>query len=405
MTLTNKILKNISFETDPKFFITKEVTRSLKVFDERIIDFFNEISIYIFNSQKLNNYPDLASFGFFCRKANVKLIKKKYNKFLELRYGRGLVLHFTPSNVPLNFAYSLFFGLITGNSNIIRLSKNNHNQSQILINIVNKILKKKKFFFLSKKIILLRYEKSDEISKYLSSLCDVRLIWGGDNSINQIRKHPLSPSAFDVTFTDKYSICVISSKNYLNSKKFFKEANFFYNDTLFFDQNACTSPKILLWHGNSFEINLAKKIFWKEFEKIIKKKNYNFLKNSVYEKFYKETEAIINLNLDKLKTNSPTIKRLQLKEVPSQIDTFFTPGGFFFEFNFLEFSNIKKFFSSKVQTLTYIGFDPILLNKKLNLDKIKSVDRIVPNGKSSDIGLEWDGYDILFQISKKLDIL
>ena len=174
---------------------------------------------------------------------------------------------------------------------------------------------------------------------------------------------------------------------------------------MFFDQNACTSPKILLWHGNKFEINLAKKIFWKEFEKIIKKKNYDFLKNSVYEKFYKETEAIINLNLDKLKTNSPTIKRLQLKEVPSQIDTFFTPGGFFFEFNFLEFSNIKKFFSSKVQTLTYIGFDPILLNKKLNLDKIKSVDRIVPNGKSSDIGLEWDGYDILFQISKKLNIL
>ena len=46
-----------------------------------------------------------------------------------------------------------------------------------------------------------------------------------------------------------------------------------------------------------------------------------------------------------------------------------------------------------------------ILRKRIHLDKIKSVDRIVPNGKSSDISLEWDGYDIFFQISKKLTII
>ena len=209
---------------------------------------------------------------FFCRKANVKLLKKKYFNFLENRYGRGLVLHFTPSNVPLNFAYSLFFGLITGNANIIRLSKNNHDQAKILIKIINEVLKKKKFYELRKKINILRYDKSEQITKLLSSICDVRLIWGGDKSINQIRSYSLSPNAFDVTFSDKFSICIISAKNYLKSKLFRKEAEFFYNDTLFFDQNACTSPKIILWYGESENINLAKNKFWKEFEIIIKKK-------------------------------------------------------------------------------------------------------------------------------------
>tara|TARA_B110000027_G_scaffold134257_1_gene166076 strand:- start:2621 stop:3838 length:1218 start_codon:yes stop_codon:yes gene_type:complete len=403
--LTNRIKKEIIFETNPKFFQTNKVEKSLNVFNKKVKYFFDELSFYIFKNPQIKSFPDLASFGFFCRKANIKFLENKYLNFLENRYGRGLVLHFTPSNVPLNFAYSLFFGLITGNSNIIRLSNNNHDQAKILIKIINELLKKKKFFELRKKINLIRYDKSDQITKHLSSICDARVIWGGDKSINEIRKYPLSPNAFDVTFADKYSICIISAKNYLKSKLFEKEAEFFYNDTLFFDQNACTSPKIVIWHGDNKNINLAKKKFWIEFEKIIKKKNYKIHENWNYEKFYKETNAIIDLNIKDNKSSNSIIKRLQLVEASQEINKYFTPGGFFFEFDFNQFSKIKKFFSSKVQTLTYIGFEPHFIKKKLNLGKLKSVDRIVPNGKSSEMSLEWDGYEIIFQISKKLTII
>ena len=403
--LTNKIKNKIKFETNPKFFQINKVQKSLNIFNISVKKFFDELSDLIFKNQQIKEYPDLATFGFFCRKANVKLLERRYLNFLENRYGRGLILHFTASNVPLNFAYSLFFGLITGNANVIRLSKNNHEQTKILIKIINKLLKKKKFFRLRKKVNLIRYEKSEQITKHLSSTCDVRIIWGGDNSINQIRKYPLSPNAFDVTFSDKFSICIISAKNYLNSKLFNKEAEFFYNDTLFFDQNACTSPKIVIWHGDNKDINLAKNKFWKEFEKIIKKKNYKIFENWNYEKFYNETNAIINLDIKANKTNNSIIKRIQLKKITQEINSYFSPGGLFFEFDFKKFSEIKKIFSSKVQTLTYIGFDPYFLKKKLDLDKLNSVDRIVPNGKSSEISLEWDGYDIVFQISKKLTII
>ena len=120
--LTNKIKKEIIFETNPKFFQTNKVEKSLNVFNKKVKYFLDELSFYIFKNPQIKSFPDLASFGFFCRKANIKFLENKYPNFLENRYGRGLVLHFTPSNVPLNFAYSLFFGLITGNSNIIRLS-------------------------------------------------------------------------------------------------------------------------------------------------------------------------------------------------------------------------------------------------------------------------------------------
>ena len=198
-------------------------------------------------------------------------------------------------------------------------------------------LKKKKFFELRKKINLIRYDKSDQITKHLSSICDARVIWGGDKSINEIRKYPLSPNAFDVTFADKYSICIISAKNYLKSKLFEKEAEFFYNDTLFFDQNACTSPKIVIWHGDNKNINLAKKKFWIEFEKIIKKKNYKIHENWNYEKFYKETNAIIDLNIKDSKSSNSIIKRLQLVEATQEINRYFTPGGFFLNLILINF--------------------------------------------------------------------
>ena len=46
--------------------------------------------------------------------------------------GRGSILHITPSNVPMNFAYSLSFGLLSGNRNIIRLPGRNFIQIKLL---------------------------------------------------------------------------------------------------------------------------------------------------------------------------------------------------------------------------------------------------------------------------------
>lgn len=36
--------------------------------------------------------------------------------------GRGVAFHIAPSNVAVNFAFSLAAGLLTGNANIVRLS-------------------------------------------------------------------------------------------------------------------------------------------------------------------------------------------------------------------------------------------------------------------------------------------
>ena len=147
----------------------------------------------------------------------------------------------------------MFAGLITGNICLIRLSSKEFPQATLLVKIINKLLRQKDYQFLKGRLCLFRYEKNRVLTDYLSSLADIRIIWGGDSSIEEIRKSELPSYGFDITFADRNSVCIIDAKNYLK-KVDKKEALFFFNDTLFFDQNACTSPRVVLdWKKRKYK--------------------------------------------------------------------------------------------------------------------------------------------------------
>ena len=78
--------------------------------------------------------------------------------------------------------------------------------------------------------------------------------------------------AYDIIFPDRISICVINSKIYLKNKQYLKEAGNFYNDTFLFNQNACTSPRLIYWVGNKKNNQKARTIFWKSLNLFILKK-------------------------------------------------------------------------------------------------------------------------------------
>jgi hypothetical protein len=64
-------------------------------------------------------------------------------------------------------------------------------------------------------IALIKYGHSAETNRYLSSIADVRVIWGGDETIREIREFSLKPRATEITFADRYSLAVIDSDTYM----------------------------------------------------------------------------------------------------------------------------------------------------------------------------------------------
>ena len=78
---------------------------------------------------------------------------------------------------------------------------------------------------------------------------DARMIWGGDKTIESIRSLKTKPRCVDITFADRYSICIINAEKILSldEEKLSRLAESFYNDTFLMDQNACSSPQMIYW--------------------------------------------------------------------------------------------------------------------------------------------------------------
>ena len=129
----------------------KEISNSsLPPFENIICDFLGELSKELNLDKSTKKYPDIKALAFWCRKQKILNYKKTFNT-KEIRLGLGLIFHITPSNIPTNFAYSLIFGLITGNSNIVKVPSKNFEQVTIICRAINKLLKKR-FRKLSKMI-------------------------------------------------------------------------------------------------------------------------------------------------------------------------------------------------------------------------------------------------------------
>ncbi|MBQ2611917.1 acyl-CoA reductase, partial [bacterium] len=95
-------------------------TSPLVTYNDEVCKFLNDLSSEIIKSSISRVYPDLSAVAFWARKASIHKLKEKFGDTSN-RTGRGLCFHIAPSNIPVNFAFSYFFSLLTGNANIVRL--------------------------------------------------------------------------------------------------------------------------------------------------------------------------------------------------------------------------------------------------------------------------------------------
>jgi|TARA_B100000959_G_scaffold75852_2_gene80536 hypothetical protein len=369
------------------------------IFDKLVISFLDDISIAIKKSKLASPYSDLKNFGFWCREANLINISENYPK-KNLMLGRGIVLHITPSNVPLNFAFSFAFGMLSGNSNIVRLPSRNFTQVNILCRIIYKILKKFKYSSLLNKFCFVKYDKSDDISSQLSREVDARLIWGGDETINKFKKYQTSPRCVDLTFSNRYSISIMDINEIakLREKELKNLAQKFYNDCYLMDQQGCSSPQALLWVGK--KNFLAKKKFWEALSKIVHLKYGSDLSVANQKITSLSRVAVTSKTNFRLNYKDFKLLRLNINDASSEIEKIQCHFGTFAEIHIGKIDKLKKIISKRFQTITYYGLERKELNDFILHNGITGVDRIVSVGRAFDIGPIWDGYDIIHSLSR-----
>ncbi|MGB0346163.1 MAG: acyl-CoA reductase [Balneolaceae bacterium] len=383
--------------------ITQDV-RPLSPFSDIVISFLDDLFFNLSDHPLKRVYPEVTTFAFFCRRSNLMQLQKPYQEEIKSRFGRGRVFHITPSNVPMNFAYSLVAALLAGNSSVVRVSSKEVEQVEIVIQSINELLNRGDYQELIPYIQILRYGREyKENTQMLSSNCDIRVIWGGDESIEQIRKAALPAHAFDITFADRTSLAVIRAETIsIDTVRGITQG--FYNDTYLNDQNACTSPWMIAWVGTESEIRMAKELFWRTLEERVQEQ-YSLNEISGVDKLatfmQHSVDAGGNLSLTDRQTNS--IWRVKADVYSSDFDKHRCNSGYFLELDIESLNALFPKLSRNYQSLAYAGFEKEELLQTLRESKSQGIDRIVPIGRTQDFSLNWDGYDLIRSMSRVIN--
>lgn len=359
-------------------------------FDSSIIDFLNDVSKVLMKDSRSKAFSDIITFAFWIRKGSVLRLKERFeNKDGVVHLGKGVAFHIAPSNVPVNFAYSLVAGLLNGNANVVRVPSKSFSQVDILTDAFNQVLEQREE--MKPYVLCVRYGRDKEINDLFSSIADVRITWGGNNTIAELRKSPLPPRSSEVTFADRYSFAIIDSDSYLAIENKERVAEDFYNDTFFSDQNACTSPRLLVWTGSRIEE--AKKIFWDEEHKLAERK-YIFQPIMGVNKLTKSCLiAVAESGVKVEKHPDNLIIRVNIPEITDYLMDYRDNSGYFYEYDCKDIMDLVPLCNDKrCQTIGYVGDNKVVL--PLLQSGVKGIDRVVPVGKTMDFDLIWDGYNL-----------
>ena len=304
---------------------------------------------------------------------------------------------------PVQFFHSLVVSLLSGNANIIRLSNTVFSQTTILCDCIQKALFDNNDIV--NRICLVKYGHEKTITDWFSDICDVRIIWGGNGTISKVRESSLQARAYDVPFADRFSFALIDTEKYCSITEKEKEALAlgFYFDTYFSDQNACNSPRLVVWHGCREASLQAQKDFWKHLAVIVTEQ-YDLSVISGVDKLVAECAVFMNyeaaINKDCSVFNY--INVVDLDEIDYKLAEYKGNSGLFLQFITDDLRSVLQYVRKDWQTLAYFGFDSKQLLSLIVELGAKGVDRIVPIGRAGVPSFEWDGVSFLERLSRRI---
>ncbi len=372
-------------------------TPALPAFSEPVIRFLDELSRSLMSHALSKVYPEVVTFAFWIRRASIEEQRKQYGT-MPFRIGRGVAFHVAPSNVPVNFAYSLVVGLLAGNANVVRVPSKDYPQVDLIADAISEALSANPE--MKDRICLVKYGHEKSVTDELSFLCDARIIWGGDETIKTIRKSPLPPRAIEITFADRYSFALIDADAYLLLDSV-QVAQAFFNDTYLTDQNACTSPQLVLWSG--LNIERAKAQFWSALRQVLVPQ-YSLDPVQAVGKW----AAVLRLAEEMEGRLVPSVDNLVIRVTVPRLDPRLMDlkhhSGFFVEYDMKSMEELLPMCTCRCQTIACLGVAPQVVASFLMRHAPRGVDRVVPVGRTMAFSLDWDGCDLLTSLSRVISV-
>lgn len=373
-------------------------------FEEMTMEFLSALSERIRELPRMLSGEEMRSLGFWLRRSNLESYKKRYENS-GFRLGLGRTFHIAPSNVPLLFVYTMAIGLLAGNSCRVRVSARRSAESEKVCELIDKLLELPEFQVLKRRISIVTYGRENrEATEKFSRECDGRVIWGGDMTVEEIRKIPISPSASEIVFPDRASIAVFDADAVLalSEEEMTETAMRFYNDTFSMDQNACACPRAVFWRESSPEAGeKAAGRFWRALAQAAKR--YGLTEHKVSMKYGDLWElAAAGTRISNFRRFENRLYVVEVKDIPGTTSEQRMRFGSFLEYHMKNGEDWIAAVTEKTQALVYFGAAKEDLRESVLRHRLRGTHQIVPVGQTLWMDLVWDGKDMIQFLSRTI---
>ncbi|AUI62883.1 acyl-CoA reductase [Amycolatopsis sp. BJA-103] len=411
MTLNQRFPLSDAIEVDKlvEELRAEPVGGRLRVGDPRVVEFLTKFARKLLAPATARRFPELASLGFFLRKGEIaKALSTLETSGDALRFPRGLVFHVPPANVDTIFVYSWALSALAGNHNVVRVSSRSAGAAETVLEALNAALSEvdaDTAAAITATQRMITYDRSDAISGALSVAADLRVIWGGDASVAALRKYPLAPHARDLTFPDRSSFAVASVRGWHEASETERRgaAEGFYNDSYWFDQAACSSPRAVFWVGDEAGAREAGQEFRKLLAEVLAKKQHVTEPAMAVQKRVSAYGAAVDGLVNGIEFQGNGIVTLELAD-PAILPREWLGAGTFANARVDTLSDLVPIVLRKDQTVGQFGFSKEELTQFVTELAGRGVDRVVPFGSALTFSAIWDGYDLLTEFSRLVTV-
>lgn len=364
--------------------------------DSQVLAFLQQLSRALMQDADCKKYSELVALAFWLRAQNIREITESYQ--CKLYKALGVVAHFTPANVDTMFVYSWVCSLLAGNNNIVRVSNRGGEVQLHLLRVLNTVFERSTFTSLAQSNVFVSYDHQSsqgaEISASICSRVDARVLWGGDNSVNAIRAIPCRPRCRDISFADRHSISLISAEAVLAEPSKVDAIKALLTSLKPYDQQACSSPRVMFWLGDSASLHeflsSATSLVDEDIpmtrrnEQLVSAQSIQIQYQGSCVNYYGELCAVEVQQLEEKMLEHHTGNLVLLCQCIDSLD------------------DIQTFVSNKVQTLGYWGVNLAELTRFIENPSTIGIDRVVPLAEALIFSPNWDGYELLSQLSRRV---
>jgi hypothetical protein len=345
--------------------------------------------------------PAFIALGYWLRPAALAQYQREFAAGLpgkSIAAPRGVALHLPPTNVDTIFVYSWALSLLAGNANLVRLPSGDNPALDRLLGHIRAVLDASPLVAGN---VFVNYPSAGSTTAALSAVCDLRIIWGGDEKVLAVSALPMRPGGVTVPFPDRYSYAVFGVSAYLALEDGARDqlADKAFNDVFLFDQMACSSSRIVFWLEGAEPYEAAAKDFSARLAAAAEKRTYDVAPATRMAKFLFAHQVAIDLDLSAVDVAASTLTSIYLRDAAGA-QRVTQGGGVLMHVAIKQLEEIGLFAIARDQTLTHFGVSLETLQTFARDLCGRGVDRIVPVGEALQFDRVWDGFDLLRSFSK-----